>query len=65
MEKALARPQPITTFIPYTLLVVAMVIIFINALNKVELQPFETEYPEAFCIEENVCICFVDLNMLS
>ena len=46
MEKTLARPQPVTTFIPYTLLVVSMVFIFINALNKVELQPFETEYPE-------------------
>ncbi len=46
MEKTLARPQPISTFVPYTLLVMAMVVIFINALNKVELEPYETEYPE-------------------
>ena len=49
MENTLERSKPVSTFVPYTMLVVALVFIFINALNKVELQPFETEYPaEAF-----------------
>ena len=49
MENTLERSQPVSTFVPYALLVMALVFIFVNALNKVELQPFETEYPaEAF-----------------
>lgn len=41
--------KPVSIFIPYALLVTALLSIFIVSMNKVELQPFETEYPaEAF-----------------
>jgi len=41
--------KPISIFIPYAMLVTALLSICIISLNKVELQPFETEYPaEAF-----------------
>ena len=48
MEKAL-ETKPISIYIPYAFLVTALLSIFITTLNKVELKPFQTEYPsEAF-----------------
>ncbi len=46
MEQVL-RDKPISIYIPYTLLVMALASAFIVAINKVELKPFEVEYPEA------------------
>ena len=46
-------PQPISIYIPYALLVVALLSAYIVALNKVELKPGEVEYPaEAFLAPE-------------
>ncbi|CAI2718797.1 peroxiredoxin family protein [Nitrospina watsonii] len=48
MEHALEK-KPVSIYIPYTLLALALLAIFISALNRVELKPFEVEYPaEAF-----------------
>jgi len=44
-----AQDKPISIYIPYTFLVAALLSVFVMSLNKVELKPFETEYPaEAF-----------------
>ena len=44
-----AQDKPISIYIPYTFLVAALLSVFVVSLNKVELKPFETEYPaEAF-----------------
>ncbi|UCD10873.1 MAG: TlpA family protein disulfide reductase [Nitrospinaceae bacterium] len=41
--------KPVSIFIPYALLVTALLSIFIISINKVELEPFKVEYPaEAF-----------------
>ncbi len=41
--------KPVSIFIPYALLVTALLSIYIMSLNKVTPKPFETEYPaEAF-----------------
>jgi len=45
MEQVL-REKPISIYIPYTLLVMALASAFIISINKVELKPFEVEYPE-------------------
>ena len=43
------QDKPISIYIPYTFLVAALLSVFVVSLNKVELKPFETEYPaEAF-----------------
>ena len=43
------QDKPISIYIPYTFLVAALLSVFVMSLNKVELKPFETEYPaEAF-----------------
>ena len=48
MENA-SQDKPISIYIPYTFLVAALLSVFVMSLNKVELKPFETEYPaEAF-----------------
>ena len=38
--------KPVGIFVPYALLVTALFSIYIIFLNKVELKPFEMEYPE-------------------
>ena len=44
-----SQDKPISIYIPYTFLVAALLSVFVISLNKVELKPFETEYPaEAF-----------------
>ena len=44
-----SQEKPISIYIPYTFLVAALLSVFVVSLNKVELQPYETEYPaEAF-----------------
>ena len=44
-----SQDKPISIYIPYTFLVAALLSVFVVSLNKVELQPYETEYPaEAF-----------------
>ena len=44
-----SQDKPISIYIPYTFLVAALLSVFVMSLNKVELKPFETEYPaEAF-----------------
>ena len=44
-----SEEKPISIYIPYTFLVAALLSVFVVSLNKVELQPYETEYPaEAF-----------------
>ena len=53
MENTIEKPQSFTTYIPYAFLVMAMVTIFINSINKIELQPFETEYPEEAFLAPN------------
>lgn len=48
MEETIQK-KPIHIFIPYAVLVTALFSFLIIALNKVELKPFEVEYPaEAF-----------------
>ncbi len=48
MENTLDN-KPVSIYIPYALLVTALLSIYIIALNKVELEPFKVEYPaEAF-----------------
>ncbi len=48
MEQA-TQKKPAHIFIPYALLVTALLAFLIAAVNKVELKPFEMEYPaEAF-----------------
>ncbi|MZH46512.1 MAG: TlpA family protein disulfide reductase, partial [Nitrospinae bacterium] len=45
----IAQEKPISTYIPYTFLVAALLSVFVMSINKVELKPYETEYPaEAF-----------------
>ena len=45
--------KPISIYIPYALLVAALLSIFVMSINKVDLKPFETEYPaEAFLSPE-------------
>ena len=39
------QDKPISIYIPYTFLVAALLSVFVVSLNKVELKPFETEYP--------------------
>ena len=52
MEQALEK-KPVGIYIPYALLAAALLLIFIDALQKVELKPFEVEYPaEAFIAPE-------------
>lgn len=45
MEQVLER-KPISIYIPYAFLVAALFSAYIIAFNKVELKPFEVEYPE-------------------
>ena len=45
-----AQDKPISIYIPYTFLVAALLSVFVISLNKVELKPFETEYP-VFLVE--------------
>ena len=48
-----AQDKPVSIYIPYTFLVAALLSVFVMSLNKVELKPFETEYPaEAFISPE-------------
>ena len=48
-----AQDKPVSIYIPYTFLVAALLSVFVVSLNKVELKPFETEYPaEAFISPE-------------
>ena len=48
MENTL-ETKPVSIYIPYAFLVAALLSIFITTLNRVELEPFQTEYPaEAF-----------------
>jgi len=48
MEQAIQK-KPVEIYIPYALLVTALFSILIVFINKVELKPFEVEYPaEAF-----------------
>ena len=48
MEQAIEK-KPVHIYIPYAILVTALLSFLIIAVNKVELEPFETEYPaEAF-----------------
>ncbi len=46
MENAIEQPKPVGIFIPYALLVIALISIYITAINKIIPKPFETEYPE-------------------
>lgn len=47
--EATMENKPTGIYIPYAMLVAALLSIFIISLNKVELKPFEVEYPaEAF-----------------
>ncbi len=49
----LPQKKPISIYVPYAFLVAALFSFFIIALNKVPLEPFETEYPaEAFLAPE-------------
>ncbi|PIQ95319.1 MAG: thiol-disulfide oxidoreductase [Nitrospinae bacterium CG11_big_fil_rev_8_21_14_0_20_56_8] len=49
MEAAIQNRKPFAIYIPYGLLAIALVSIYISAINKVELEPFKVEYPaEAF-----------------
>ncbi len=45
METALEN-KPISIYIPFALLTAALFSIYIVSINKVELKPFEMEYPE-------------------
>ena len=45
MENAIQN-KPISIYIPYAFLVTALFSIYIVALQKVELRPFQVEYPE-------------------
>ncbi|MFQ5450852.1 MAG: TlpA family protein disulfide reductase [Nitrospinaceae bacterium] len=48
MENVLEN-KPVSIYIPYALLVTALLSIYIVTLNKVDLEPFKVEYPaEAF-----------------
>ena len=48
MEQIIQK-KPVHIFIPYAILVTALFAFLISAFNKVELKPFEVEYPaEAF-----------------
>ena len=48
MEHVIER-KPVSIFIPYAILVTALLSALITFVNKVELKPFEVEYPaEAF-----------------
>ena len=45
--------KPISIYVPYAFLVAALLSIFVMSLNKVDLKPYETEYPaEAFLSPE-------------
>lgn len=45
--------KPVSLYIPYALLVTALLSFYIMAINKVDLKPFEVEYPaEAFIAPE-------------
>lgn len=45
--------KPVSLYIPYALLVTALLSFYIMAINKVNLKPFEVEYPaEAFIAPE-------------
>ena len=45
MEQAIQK-KPVHIFIPYAILATALLAFLIAAVNKVELKPYETEYPE-------------------
>lgn len=45
MELALEK-KPVSIYIPFALLITALVSALIVAVNKIELKPFEVEYPE-------------------
>ena len=45
MEQTLEN-KPAHIFIPYAVLVTALFAFFIASVNKEELKPFETEYPQ-------------------
>ncbi|MFQ5717518.1 MAG: peroxiredoxin family protein, partial [Nitrospinales bacterium] len=45
MENAIQN-KPVGIYIPYALLVTALFSIYIVTLHKVELRPFQVEYPE-------------------
>jgi len=48
MEHVLEK-KPISIYIPYTVLAIVLLMIFVTALQKIKPKPFETEYPaEAF-----------------
>ena len=44
--ESIMEKKPVGIFVPYALLVTALFSIYIISLNKVELKPFEMEYPE-------------------
>ncbi len=49
MENVVQQNKPVSIFIPYAFLVTALLSIYIVTLNRVELEPYQTEYPaEAF-----------------
>ncbi len=49
LEETIQESGPISTFIPFALLVTALFSIVIISVNKVVLEPYQTEYPsEAF-----------------
>jgi len=49
LEETIQETKPVSTYIPFALLVAALFSIVIISVNKVELEPYQTEYPsEAF-----------------
>ena len=49
LEEGIQETKPVSMFIPFALLVVALFSIVIISVNKVVLEPYQTEYPsEAF-----------------